>query len=878
MITRSAKNRAIFSAVTAGVSAGCIGTLPVALSAEIEEIVVTATKQQEGLQDVGVTVNTLSESNLDDQQIKSFSDYILATPGITAGGRGPGQNEIYIRGATVDAINITVSEAQGAAPNVALYLDEQPVTAGGRNLDVYVADMSRIEVLPGPQGTLFGSSSQAGTVRLITNKPAIDEFELGTEAASSFTSGGSNSTKLEAMINVPVIENKLAVRAVAFNDKQGGYIDNVLSDWTPNPSLNSALPSMSGIQFVPAGGSPTAHEFADGTYAEPGKVYPVAYTTVSNDELVEDNHNTAEYSGFRAGAMWQINEDWDLLMQHHQQTVDVKGNFQYEPQHGELNVSKFFPEQLEDTFGQTSWTLEGRLEKLDLIYTGGYLNRNVDHVHDYSDYVNVGGYIPGYICEYNTPGYHGGGGVGYSYDPTLSGDPAVIECTEGRAFTKISNENERWTHELRIHSDINDSLSLTAGVFFQDRLVGHIGDFGYLGTSHWPSLNPAGISVGKANNKSTRSPSVQFANDILRVENELAVFGELTWYLTERFSTVIGMRQYNSEIGFEGFSAFRYGSRPVPNLAGEPGVNPNPTGVGGRDYASNLGDFQPLEVDDLINKIGFSFEATDDLLLYGSLSEGYRPAGFNRAAAAGVATAEGVAARANDGPGGFPDYFIPLIFDSDTTTNAEFGWKFVGLDRRIRMNGSVYYIDWKDIQVSHFDSANISIFTIVDNGGDAVIRGFETHVEFWASPQLSLFGGISLNNTELTRVNPAFAFVIADEGSELPLTPKLQLSGRARYEWDKWGETAFWQLSGNYASKSFNSLVDTEGEPRIEQDAWLMLNGSIGINSGDGWGLELFMNNITDERPQLHTMRQYRVDEVTTARPRTIGVRMKYAM
>ena len=69
-------------------------------------------------------------------------------------GVGPGQNEIYIRGAAVDAINITVAESQGSAPNVALYLDEQPVTAGGRNLDVYISDMERIEVLPGPQGTL----------------------------------------------------------------------------------------------------------------------------------------------------------------------------------------------------------------------------------------------------------------------------------------------------------------------------------------------------------------------------------------------------------------------------------------------------------------------------------------------------------------------------------------------------------------------------------------------------------------------------------------------------------------------------------------------------------------------------------------------------
>ena len=864
--------------LSAAVAGGTLFSMTPALSAEIEEVIVTARKKAESMQDTAIALQTIGEFELEEQRIDSFSDYVMSSPGLASGGRGPGQNEIYIRGAAVDAINISVAEAQGSAPNVALYLDEQPVTAGGRNLDVYVTDIARIEVLPGPQGTLYGSSSQAGTVRLITNKPKLDEREFGFSAGASFTSEGSPSNQLEAMINIPVIDNKFAVRAVLFNNQQGGYIDNVPGALLPNPTINPTLPPREGIQFVPAGGDPTAHEFADGTFAEPGRVYPVEYTPAPNDALVKDDFNEANYQGFRVGATWAFNDDWDLVMQHHQQTIDVDGVFDFDPTVGSLEVTRFSPDTLEDTFGQTSWTLEGRLERLDLLYTGAYLNRTVDHIYDYSEYINVGGYIPGYICEYNTPGYHGGGGVGYTYDPTLSGDPGVIECTEGSSEVDIYNEGERWTHELRINAALSEKFSLTSGIFYQNREIRHAANFNYHGTEGWALMDVRPISQGTANNLEVRGPTTQFTNDITRPEVELAFFGELTWHLSDTVEAVLGLRQYTVDVGFEGFSAFRYGSRPVPNLAGEPGVNANPTGVGGRDYQTNLANFQPLEIDDLISKFSVGWDVSDDVMIYGTVSEGYRLPGFNRAAAAGIATAEGVAARANDGPGGFPDYFVPVIYRSDTTTNVEFGWKSVLLDRQVRFNGAIYRINWNDIQVSHFDSRNISIFTLVDNGGDAKINGLEADLEYLPSAQLSLYGALSYNNTELISVNPAFDFVVADAGSELPLTPEIQLSGRVRYEWDALGGTAHWQLAANYAGESFNSLVDVPiSDPRQVQDSWLVINVTAGLMRSGGWSTDFFIDNLTDELAQLHINRQDFKERITTNRPRTIGFRVSYS-
>jgi outer membrane receptor for ferrienterochelin and colicin len=172
------------------------------------------------MQDIPLAVQAMDAQRLEDENIQSFSDYVKYLPSVNAGGRGPGQNEIYIRGAAVDAINITVAESQGSAPNVALYLDEQPVTSGGRNIDVYVTDMERIEVLPGPQGTLYGASSMAGTVRLITNKPVIDEFQASFNGGFAATDGGEHSNQAEMMLNVPLVEGKMAFRMALYNDNQ----------------------------------------------------------------------------------------------------------------------------------------------------------------------------------------------------------------------------------------------------------------------------------------------------------------------------------------------------------------------------------------------------------------------------------------------------------------------------------------------------------------------------------------------------------------------------------------------------------------------------------------------------------------------------------
>jgi len=241
-----------------------LASTALAQNPQLEEVVVTATKRAENLQDVPISVNALTGDAMRSQNILTFDDYVEFLPNVVSAGIGPGQKEIYIRGSASEQSSITVAPAQGSAPGVALYFDEMPVSFGARNLDVYAADLERIEVLSGPQGTLFGASSQSGNMRLITNKPNQDEFEASIDFGMSNTKGGAASNNVEAMINLPLTD-KLAVRFVGYSDNQGGWIDNQQATFTPSGEVIDRNNS--------AGFGPFFRDFPDDISNQPQHAY-----------------------------------------------------------------------------------------------------------------------------------------------------------------------------------------------------------------------------------------------------------------------------------------------------------------------------------------------------------------------------------------------------------------------------------------------------------------------------------------------------------------------------------------------------------------------------------------------------------------------------
>ena len=566
---------------------------------EIEEVIVTATKRASSAQEIPVTVNVLDETTMDDVAIGNFDDYVRHLPNVSSASVGPGRATVYIRGMAVQPITVLLSGAQGTTPNVALYLDEQPVTAPGRNLDVYATDIQRIEVLPGPQGTLFGASSQAGTIRLITNKPQVDAFATGADVTMSNTKDGDMSTAIEAFINIPV-NDRMAVRGAFYSVSEGGYIDNVLGSFTTDPAINP-LSTASGSA--------------------------VRYEAANNGALVESDFNDSYYKGARISGSYALTpderwmlEDVDVLVQHTTQELGSDGVFDFDPEVGDLDVNRYFPDRLSDEFGLTSWTVSGRMGELDLMYSGGYLDRKVEQMVDYTGYNNSGAWISYYTCTYSNPAYV----VNYGVDSRFI-TPGGRECLSPVKGAILHQSQERTTHEFRFTTPEENRIRLTAGVFIDEFEIETQDDYLYEASTDLGFVPNAPIAAAAHVNASTRAPGITFFNDIRRTEEQVAFFGEVSYDLSDKVTALIGMRRYDLEIDFEGSSNFGDGI-----FQGSPGVGVTNQDRG-RDYDVNGGHSKdPREFDDIITKFTLSYTPKDNVLLFATISEGYRPGGWNR--------------------------------------------------------------------------------------------------------------------------------------------------------------------------------------------------------------------------------------------------------
>ena len=794
---------------------------------EIEEVIVTATKRASSAQEIPVTVNVLDETTMDDVAIGNFDDYVRHLPNVSSASVGPGRATVYIRGMAVQPITVLLSGAQGTTPNVALYLDEQPVTAPGRNLDVYATDIQRIEVLPGPQGTLFGASSQAGTIRLITNKPQVDAFATGADVTMSNTKDGDMSTAIEAFINIPV-NDRMAVRGAFYSVSEGGYIDNVLGSFTTDPAINP-LSTASGSA--------------------------VRYEAANNGALVESDFNDSYYKGARISGSYALTpderwmlEDVDVLVQHTTQELGSDGVFDFDPEVGDLDVNRYFPDRLSDEFGLTSWTVSGRAGALDLMYTGGYLDRKVEQMVDYTGYNNSGAWISYYTCTYSNPAYV----VNYGVDSRFI-TPGGRECLSPVKGAILHQSQERTTHEFRFTTPEENRIRLTAGVFIDEFEIETQDDYLYEASTDLGFVPNAPIAAAAQVNASTRAPGITFFNDIRRTEEQVAFFGEVSYDLSDKVTALIGMRRYDLEIDFEGSSNFGDGI-----FQGSPGVGVTNQDRG-RDYDVSGGHSKdPREFDDIITKFTLSYTPKDNVLLFATISEGYRPGGWNRG-------------------GGIPSVnpAFPTVtanYNTDDVDNIEFGWKATLADGSVQLNGNVYFIEWTNMQVTRFDPQNVSILTFVENAADADIKGVEADLIWNVDENWTINAAISINDTELTDVYGQ-AVELAAIGSQLPLMPDLQTTIRARRDWvtDE-GYEAFVQLGLQTGSDSYSSLVAVN---RRDQDAYATVDLSMGV-SKDEWSAGLFIENLTDERVDQYINNQDDIMRITTNRPLTLSLRVSY--
>ena len=326
-------------------------------------------------------------------------------------------------------------------------MDEQPLAQPGRNLDVYAADINRIEVLSGPQGTLFGASSQAGVVRLITNKPKAGVFESNAEFETRFMPEGDTGTKAEFMTNIPISDNT-TWRFVGYKDRRGGYIDQVAGTLDASSSgrfRTAGTVRDNGLVVQPARQGLQAGADLSGVIMTPTKA------------LEEDNVNGTEYQGFRSTLAQDIGENFTATLVFAEQSVESDGVFYTDPDLGDLEIQRYSDDHISDDYSNMSLTLEGSIGDLEVVYAGAYTDRETNQTVDYTDYLFTGQYIPYYVCDYY---------VTYtSFSPT--GAPFGT-CGSVDLFVDSTTDTTVETHEVRVIAPINDTMSLTAGLFKSD--------------------------------------------------------------------------------------------------------------------------------------------------------------------------------------------------------------------------------------------------------------------------------------------------------------------------------------------------------------------------------------------------------------------------
>ncbi|AEE21735.1 TonB-dependent receptor [Paraglaciecola chathamensis] len=851
---------------------------PKAGKASIETIEVTATKRSESIQDIPVSVTALNGEALENLGVDNFQEYVEFLPNVTFQGTGPGQNEIYIRGAATTQSNISVSSVQALQPSVAFYLDEQPVSMQGRNLDIYATDMQRIEVLPGPQGTLFGASSQSGTVRLITNKPDHSGFAAGVDTSTSFTKGGEMSNSVEAFMNFAVSDD-LALRVAAYTDNQGGWIDNIRNDPANGGYIGSAV---------------VIDRISGGVLSDPENT-PVV--SPENDALVEDDFNDAVYSGARFGLSYIINEDWDLLVQHTQQTLSTEGVFAYDPNlDGETSTNRFVPEDNDDEFGLTTWTLEGRLDKLDIVYTGGYLDRSIDSTIDYTGYTNGGLFSAYYVCNY-------GGDVA----------PEDERCLDPTKYYKEKTDSTRITHELRFNTPTDNVWRLTAGVFYDEQELNSVGKFNIASTEKFQNLAATLVgSEGINSNGGPFEPSISFVNDIQHDIDQIAVFGQVEYDLTDDITATFGARWYEIQDTYKGSTTTvdvsgrlrAFGTQDPDALAGiDDGVID--AIANGQLEVDLLDDNGTLTVDDIILKASVDWKVNEDILVFATYSEGFRPPVTNRVGG-GLATNQ---------TGAFENFRIPVYSTTDELDNYEFGIKGDFLDGILRVNATAFYSEISDLQTSRYDPTNISFLVFTDNVGDAEIRGIDADLTWLATDNLIINAAFSVLDTELTSINDALDGIAPPVGSKLPYSADFSGNIRAQYFYElEGGLTGYINGSISYTGDRLASMsmdayaledaaqlvygagtglsiereaavyegvtyADSNGETiqggRYIQDSYILANLAFGITN-DEWKAEIFIDNLTDKSAILYIDAQQYTPKIVSNRPRTVGLRLSY--
>jgi outer membrane receptor protein involved in Fe transport len=778
-----------------------------------EEIVVTAQKREENLQDVPISIQALSTTRLDNLNVTNFVDYSQMLPSLSFQTSQPGVTTVYMRGVASGGDG----NHSGSLPSVGVYLDEQPVTTIGGTLDVHVYDVARIESLSGPQGTLYGASSQAGTIRIITNKPDTSSFYGRVDGEVNAVSKGGFGGKAEGMINAP-LSSSAALRLVGFYQHDAGYIDN-------RPGTLHLLPFPGGI-------------------------------VVNNAAFVKDNYNTVDTYGGRAALKIDLDDNWTVTPTAIYQESRSKGSFGADTTLGDLKVQHYFDEFRNDRFAQAALTIEGRIGTWDLTYAGAYLDRTTLSSSDYTDYAQ----------QYDNLYQSVGGLAGYFYFTNAAG-----QTIDPRQRVVGTDHFKKMSQELRIASPADSPFRIVAGAFYQrqsnlihqDYIVtglapamsvnGHPGTL-WLTQQHRVDKDYA--AFGEASYDITSTVTLTAGGRLYKYDNSLiGFFG---------FGRNPNGPPYNAAGSSRTGVAGCY-TTTGQSLRDNPGGTLLPAAVAGGP-CTNLATFvngglvpKSTEGDGFLYKLNLNWKPSKDVLLYATWSRGYRPGGINRRGtlppyAADFLTNYELGWKTTLADGALR--FNGAVYQQDWST---FQFSFLGQNSFTEIhNGPNARIRGVEADIN-FSS----------NGFSLTAAGAYTDAK--TTQNLC-----AADDPTYTCTGPGNS-ISAAKGTRLPVTPQFKANATARYDFALGSIDTYVQAVVAHQSGASTDIRAAAAAALGRLPAYTTANFAFGGKLLGDFTIEAFLDNAFNERGQITrfqecgacTLHPYAV----YIRPMTFGIR-----
>jgi iron complex outermembrane recepter protein len=726
---------------------------------ELQEIVITAEKHEETVQSTPLSVTAYSGADLQARGLVDLSDVGYETPGVSERNFGPGQTEYVMRG---------IASSAGESSTVGFYLDDIPLSApdssilGKVVIDPSLYDLNRVEVLRGPQGTLYGSGSMGGTIKLVTNQPDPTHFSASAQTIGSYTPDGGFNHGVNAMVNLPLIDNVLALRLVGSESYTDGWINRTVLN--PFPSESNGGATRGDVL-----GAPIAQNYS--------------------------NTNWEKTQGGRATLQWRPADGLSISPSVFVQTVtqgapnfvDDPPGVQYETHYQPFDVAEPFS----DSFELFSLPIKYDFGGFDLTEVTSYYRRQTHLTQDSSE-------------------------IAQDFLEALIGIPKVSYANAGPLAYYETDHARQLTEEVRVNSSGAGPFQWLVGGFLQD-----FKPYTYVGSS----------TPGPIVEELFGAPSyvtVIFDNDI----KQYAGFGEASYNFATNIKLTAGLRYYAYDLHVH-----------LTSFGGLIGVSPD------MPQTADL----PAAASGINPRFNASYEPTGDLTLYAQIAKGFRPGGANPPATPPCAS-------------------IPLQFDADGLWSYEIGEKARFFDRRLTLNGAVYFENWTRIQQSVSEECG-NVY--VANAGTAHVYGSELEATAKLTSALTLTNSAGYVHAFIADAAAGTSFV---DGEAIQNVPRFTNTTFLEYthpitEHDSLVLRATNVYTGSMTDISFMLNTIPSRDLLNLRAAW--------ANDKKNLSVSLFVNNATDKRAYIADPPEVFVfvpalNRVVTNQPRTIGLDLTY--